>query len=84
MKPINDYVIIEPEKQTSTQGGIIIPDVYTEDSGRGTVLLTSDKVEELKPGDRVMWDKFYGAGFRFDFEGREIIALHEKDVWVKI
>lgn len=84
LQPIKDWVLIEPDKQEAV-GTIIVPDSFKEDSGYGTVIAVGPGLKgepiELRPGDRVTWDKLYGAGFRFDYEGREIIALHYKDIF---
>ena len=82
MRPINDFVIISPDK-IERAGSIFVPDNFQEDSGIGQVLYSSDKCT-VQPGDRVMWDRLYGAGFRFDHEGREILALHESDIFATL
>jgi co-chaperonin GroES (HSP10) len=79
MQAIKDWVLIEPEKLVQAKG-ILIPDSLQEDSGYGTVISAGEKAE-VNPGDRVVWDRLYGAGFRFDLDGREVIALHNDDIF---
>ncbi len=60
-KPINDFVLVElVEKDTTTSGGIIIPDQAQEKNQMAKVVCPG-KSQQLKSGDMVYYKKYFGT-----------------------
>jgi chaperonin GroES len=60
IKPIGDRVLIEPAKQKETStGGIFLPQAARDDAAHfeGVVAAVGSKVEDLKAGDIVLFEK---------------------------
>ncbi len=65
MRPINDRVLVKPaEAETTTKGGIIIPDTAKEKPQRGTVVAVGPGKEDVpmavKVNDVVLYGKYAG------------------------
>lgn len=63
MKALNDRVIVRPDTpEELTAGGIIIPDTAKDSivTIYGTVLVVGPKCNQVKTGDRVIYNKYYG------------------------
>lgn len=60
IKPIGDRVLIEPSVlKEESSGGIYLPQGVREDAPHfeGTVAAIGDKVQDLKAGDKVLFEK---------------------------
>ncbi|HEX29489.1 co-chaperone GroES [Candidatus Poribacteria bacterium] len=88
IEPLADRVVVEPvEKEEEKIGSIIIPDTAKESPIEGKVVavgpgrtLESGKRLEMavKPGDRVLYNKF--AGTEVKIEGKELLIMRESDI----
>ena len=74
LKPLYDRVVVLPYKpEKLSKSGIILPNKDDEKSCLGTVVELGDgqtfdgaKAEmQVKVGDKVLYSKFAGAGFKF-------------------
>ena len=61
-----------------TAGGIYVPETAKEKPQRGTVQAIGDKVEKLKVGDQVLFDKYSGTKLKID--DADCLILKEEDV----
>ena len=78
-QPLGDRVFISyTEELERTAGGIYVPETAKEKPQRGTVQAIGDKVEKLKVGDQVLFDKYSGTKLRIDDE--DCLILKEEDV----
>ncbi len=78
-QPLGDRVFITfTEEMEKTTGGIYVPDSAKEKPQRGTVRAAGDKVEKLKAGDQVLFDKYSGTKLKIDDE--DCLILKEEDV----
>jgi chaperonin GroES len=75
------------EEETTTKGGIIIPDTAKEKPAEGKVIAVgSGKVGddgkrialEIKKGDRILFGKYSGTEVKI--EGEEYLIMREDDV----
>lgn len=92
LRPLYDRVVVRPlEAETTTAGGIIIPDKSAEKPTRGEVLATGDgavmKNGELRKlavrvGDTVLYGEY--AGTKVNVDGEELIILRESDILATI
>ncbi len=78
-QPLGDRVFVTyTEEMDRTAGGIYVPDSAKEKPQRGTVQAIGKKVESVKVGDQVLFDKYSGSKLRLDDE--ECLILKEEDV----
>lgn len=92
LRPMDDRVVVEPvEAESTTAGGIVLPDSAQEKPQRGTVvavgpgkLLDSGNRGELAVavGDTVIYGKYGGSEIEVD--GREMKILRESDILAKV
>ncbi|TWU01521.1 co-chaperone GroES [Neorhodopirellula pilleata] len=92
LRPLDDRVVVQPtEAESTTAGGIVLPDSAKEKPQRGTVvavgpgkLLDSGARGELSVavGDVVIYGKYGGSEIEVD--GEEMKILRESDILAKI
>tara|TARA_R110002050_G_scaffold53460_1_gene121537 strand:+ start:3033 stop:3293 length:261 start_codon:yes stop_codon:yes gene_type:complete len=84
MRAINKYIIIEPEKEGSvkTKGGLILAEKQREDIRYRKALVKNigTKVEGVKDGDIIYYDKH--AGFDMEIDKQVYKVIKEFDIVV--
>jgi chaperonin GroES len=88
LKPLQDRILVKRvEEETTTKGGIIIPDTAKEKPAEGKVVAVGNgKVGddgkriplEIKKGDRILFGKYSGTEVKI--EGDEYLIMREDDV----
>ena len=88
IRPLSDRVVVEPrEVETTTAGGIVIPDTADKDKPiRGTIVAIGNgryvdgKMQPLqvKVGDQVLFGKYAGTNIKLDT--RELLVMREEDI----
>jgi chaperonin GroES len=88
LKPLQDRILVHRvEEETTTKGGIIIPDTAKEKPAEGKVVAVGNgKVGddgkriplEIKKGDRILFGKYSGTEVKI--EGDEYLIMREDDV----
>ncbi len=88
IRPLHDRVIVKRiENETTTKGGIIIPDTAKEKPIEGKVIAVGNgKILEdgsvrkmaVKAGDRVLFGKYSGTDVKL--EGEEHLIMREDDI----
>jgi chaperonin GroES len=88
LKPLQDRILVQRvEEETTTKGGIIIPDTAKEKPAEGKVVavgngkLSDDGKRmplEIKNGDRILFGKYSGTEVKID--GEEYLIMREDDV----
>lgn len=84
IKPIGDYVLVEPEKiEDKTESGIILPEMKKDRPQTGIVIdypipNPPTQTRHLKPGTKV-WFKMW-AGEPVKYEGKDYLLIHRKDL----
>ena len=66
------------EELDRAAGGIYVPDSAKEKPQRGVVQAVGKKVENVKIGDHVLFDKYSGSKLRIEDE--ECLILKEEDI----
>ncbi len=71
IRPLKDkiFVILEAVKEGKTAGGIILPDMHSEQSRIGTVQRVGEKVTMVNPGDKVYIMFYAGVAVHNPLEG---------------
>jgi chaperonin GroES len=88
IKPIHDRVVIKRlEEESTTSGGIIIPEVAKEKpiqgevraAGGGRWMEGGQRLPmQVKPGDRVLFSRYAGNEIKVD--GEELLIMREDDI----
>ncbi len=88
IRPLQDRVIVKRmEEETTSAGGIVLPDSATEKPLRGEVIAvgpgkTLDSGEkrplEVSVGDTVLFGKYSGTEVKLDEE--ELLVMREEDI----
>jgi chaperonin GroES len=87
IKPLADYVLIEPiEKEETLPSGIVLPETAKEKPQEGKVIAAGPgRVDDgelikmsVKVGDRVIYKKWGGNEVKVD--NKELLLVKEEDV----
>ena len=88
LRPLQDRIVVKRvAEETTTKGGIIIPDTAKEKPAEGKVVAVGNgKVAddgkrialEIKTGDRILFGKYSGTEVKID--GGEFLIMREDDV----
>ena len=92
IRPLHDRVIIKRmEDETTSPGGIVIPDSATEKPIRGKVVAVgkgkitdsgSVRALDVKKGDNVLFGKYSGTEVKVD--GEDLLVMREEDIMAVI
>jgi chaperonin GroES len=88
LRPLQDRILVQRvAEETTTKGGIIIPDTAKEKPAEGKVVAVGNgkvaddgkRIElEIKKGDRILFGKYSGTEVKI--EGEEYLIMREDDV----
>ena len=88
LRPLQDRILVQRvDEETTTKGGIIIPDTAKEKPAEGKVTAVGNgKVGEdgkrvpleVKKGDRILFGKYSGTEVKVS--GEEYLIMREEDV----
>lgn len=88
LRPLQDRILVQRvDEETTTKGGIIIPDTAKEKPAEGKVVAVGNgKVGddgkrialEIKKGNRILFGKYSGTEVKI--EGEEYLIMREDDV----
>ncbi len=92
IRPLDDRIVVQPEDaESTTAGGIVLPDSAREKPQRGTVLAVGPgKLLEngnrgtlsVAVGDVVIYGKYGGSEVEVD--GQDVKILRETDILAKV
>ena len=87
-RPLHDRVLVKRvEEETTTKGGIIIPDTAKEKPQEGEVVAAGPGARDdsgalvaldVKVGDRILFGKW--SGTEVTIEGDELLIMKESDI----
>ncbi|MGD1984469.1 MAG: co-chaperone GroES [Chromatiaceae bacterium] len=88
IRPLHDRIVVRRvDAETTSAGGIIIPDNAREKPVQGEVLAVGDgamlengdrRAVDLNVGDRVLFGKYAGTEVKLD--GEELLVMRESDI----
>ena len=83
IKPLGEYVLIEPDKiEDKTESGIILPEMKKDKPQTGTIVQDKNaegyNLQYFKKGWKV-WFKMW-AGEPIKYEGKDYLLIHKKDL----
>ena len=88
-KPLHNYVLLERiEEETTTAGGIIIPDNAREKPSRGRVIAVGAGVYDggklipmsVKENDTVLFAKWAPSANEIKLDGNDYVLIKETDI----
>jgi len=88
IRPLHDRVVVRRmEEETTSPGGIVLPDSATEKpvqgeviaAGNGKILESGDvRPMDVKVGDTVLFGKYSGTEVKLN--GDELLVMREEDI----
>ena len=88
IRPLHDRVLVKRwEEDTTSAGGIVIPDSATEKPSKGEIIAVGNgKISEngdvraldVKVGDKVLFGKYSGTEVKVD--GDDLLVMREDDI----
>ncbi len=89
IRPLQDRIIVERvEEETTTAGGIIIPDTVSKEKPQEGKIVAAGKGKvtpegkilplDVKEGDLVLFGKYAGSEIKVD--GKEYLIMREDDI----
>ena len=88
IRPLHDRVLVRRlEDETTTPGGIVIPDSAKEKPAQGEIVAAGNgklldngdvRALDVKVGDKVLFGKY--AGTEVKVEGEELLVMREDDI----
>lgn len=88
LRPLQDRILVKRvEEESTTKGGIIIPDTAKEKPAEGEVIAVGigrigedgKRIAlEIKKGDKILFSKYGGTEIKI--EGEEYLIMREDDV----
>lgn len=92
IRPLHDRVLVKRwEEDTTSAGGIVIPDSATEKPSKGEIIAVGNgKINEngdvraldVKVGDKVLFGKYSGTEVKVD--GDDLLVMREDDIMAVI
>ncbi len=84
LKPLGDRVLVKrAESEQKTQSGIFIPTTAQEKTTRGEIVaIGDDEMIKVKPGDKVLFDKYAGTEIKVD--GDDMVIMRIDDIQATI
>ena len=82
VNPLADRVLVKNDQaETKTASGIFIPEAAQEKTQTAVVVAvgpgTEDEKITVKPGDRIMYDKYSGTQVKIDGEDHLIVKISD-------
>lgn len=88
IRPLHDRVVVRRlDSETTTAGGIVIPDSAKEKPAQGEVVAVgngkvldngSTQALDVKVGDKILFGKYAGTEVKVDDE--ELLVMREEDI----
>ncbi|MEE9343292.1 MAG: co-chaperone GroES [Gammaproteobacteria bacterium] len=88
LRPLHDRVIVRRmEEETTSPGGIVIPDSATEKPSRGEIIAAGNGKRndsgnvtalDVKTGDKILFGKYSGTEVKV--EGEDLLVMREEDI----
>jgi chaperonin GroES len=89
IRPLQDRIVVRrTEEETTSAGGIVIPDSAAEKPSQGEVIavgpgkkLDNGSIQEvdLKAGDKILFGQYAGSSVKLD--GEELLIMNESEVF---
>lgn len=85
-KPFSDYLLLEPEEETHSASGLILPDAARAKIKKGKVVDmgpgTNEYQMEAKVGETVLFNEHRGV--KIQFNQKDMVVIRERDCFLRI
>ena len=89
IRPLHDRLVVRRlEEETTTAGGIVLPDSAAEKPSQGEVLAVGTgkvldngetRAPDVKVGDKIIFGQYGGSTVKLD--GEELLILNESEIF---
>jgi chaperonin GroES len=89
IRPLHDRVVVRrTEEETTSAGGIVIPDSAAEKPSQGEILAVGPgkklddggmQAMDVKVGDKVLFGQYSGSTIKID--GEELLIMNETEIF---
>ena len=89
IRPLHDRVVVRRlEEETTTAGGIVLPDSAAEKPSQGEILAVGAgkvldngevRAPDVKTGDKILFGQYAGSTVKID--GEELLILSENEIF---
>jgi|SRR6266545_2925724 co-chaperonin GroES (HSP10) len=84
LEPLEDYLVVEPLDETETASGLIVPINEAAQTRTGIVASTGPSVEDVEPGDKVLYPREAGYEVRLARSPIRMRAIRREDLIAKV
>lgn len=75
MKPCNNHVVVRKiEPNSTTEGGIVLPEKAFQDTQEAEVISRGDNCDKLNPGDKIVYAAYAGQVYK------DLLILKSEDI----
>jgi chaperonin GroES len=84
LDPLDDYLVIEPLEETETASGLIVPVNEALQVRTGIVAAVGPDVENVEPGDKVLFPREAGYEVRLARSSHRVRVLRREELIARI
>jgi co-chaperonin GroES (HSP10) len=84
LEPLDDYLVIEPLDETETSSGLIVPVNEALQVRTGIVAAVGPDVENVEPGDKVLFPREAGYEVRLARSSHRVRVLRREELIARI
>ena len=84
LDPLDDYLVIEPLDETETASGLIVPVNEATQVRTGIVAAIGPDVENVEPGDKVLFPRDAGYEVRLARSSHRVRVLRREELIARV
>lgn len=84
LEPLDDYLVIEPLDESETASGLIVPVNEATQVRTGIVAAVGPEVENVEPGDKVLFPRDAGFDVRLARSSHRVRVLRREELIARI
>ena len=84
LEPLDDYLVIEPLDESETASGLIVPVNEATHVRTGIVAAVGPDVENVEPGDKVLFPRDAGHEVRLARSSHRVRVLRREELIARI
>ena len=84
LDPLDDYLVIEPLDETETASGLIVPVNEATQVRTGIVAAVGPDVENVEPGDKVLYPRDAGFDVRLARSSHRVRVLRREELIARV
>jgi len=84
LEPLDDYLVIEPLDESETASGLIVPVNEATQVRTGIVAAVGPDVENVEPGDKVLFPRDAGFEVRLARSSHRVRVLRREELIARI